>query len=420
MICEHALTIDLGFVYTATGIGFGATAFIIAIAYMLGKFFDNPRLIIWAKDELPQLFLTAIFVLIIISILNIGLTIPVKELSSITPFPVQKNADLCAYDFAERYLDNASTYAHNTMKLTRIYLYMSEFISSMWKQTHPACIDSSGEDKCESAWDVLEKSPRWGACAFGLTCLALNSFTSAVESGGASFGEIVGGVTAAWLYLNYCLGVDTGIAYIPKAWVGMISSILTTQLHTTSLAILLFLAQKYLLHSFLTGGFIAIIPLALILRSIPFMRRIGGILLGIGVGFIVIFPIFLVIEGLVFTQWDMDGFKNEEAADFITSKDGLDIKETDPYFKGKTEWKALVYKPFDYSFKLKSGKIFLCKTGQERCSVSLDSLLAYGAVSFLLSSFLLSLNFIGTAAGIVGIGKVFGEEIDIARFLRMV
>lgn len=415
-VCAYGLIIDMGFVYTAMGVGFGTIAFVIGIAYMAGKVFDSPRLTTWARDELPQLFLTVLFTLLIVSILNIGISIPVGELSAITPFSVpNETANLCAYDFAENYLENATTYVHNTLKLTRIHLYMADFISSMWKDTYADCADN---DECAH---VCERQPwRCAACSVGLACFAYNSL-----SGITSGWEFLGSFAASWLYFNYCTGVDIGLSYISGAWVGMLSSVLSAQMHSTFAAIIMLLAQKYLLASFLNGGFIAIIPLGLILRSIPFMRRIGGILLGVGVGFIVIFPLFLVIEGLIFTPWTMGEFENQLDVDFITAPGGLYVDETDPYFHGKLpEWELLIYGQFDYFFSQKDGKVYLCKniTGwpSPKCSVSIDTLLAYGAVSFLLSSFLLSLNFIGTAAGIVGIGKFFGEEIEIARFLRLI
>lgn len=423
-VCTYGLTIDMGFVYAAMGVGFGAIAFVFGIAYMAGKVFDNPRLTTWARDELPQLFLTVLFTLLILSILNIGISIPVGELSAITPFSVpNETANLCAYDFAENYLENATTYVHNTLKLTRIHLYMADLISSMWKDTYADCADN---DTCDP---VCKRQPlRCGVCSLGLDCFAYNSFfgrgTGGGTSGWPSGWEFFGNVAALWLYFNYCIGVDIGLSYIPGAWVRMLSSVLSAQMHSTFAAIIMLIAQKYLLASFLNGGFIAIIPLGLILRSIPFMRRIGGILLGIGVGFIVIFPLFLVIEGLIFTPWIMWGFENQDAVDYITGPGGLHVDETDPYFHGKLpEWELLIYGQFDYFFTQKDGKIYLCKNippwPSPACSVPIDTLLAYGAVSFLLSSFLLSLNFIGTAAGIVGIGKFFGEEIEIARFLRL-
>lgn len=419
-VCTYALSIDMGFVYAAMGVGFGTIAFVVGIAYMAGKVFDNPRLTTWARDELPQLFLTVLFTLLIVSILNIGISIPIGELSAITPFSVpDEKANLCAYDFAENYLENATTYVHNTLKLTRIHLYMADFISSIWKQTYADCADN---DECAH---VCERQPwRCGACAGGLACFMYNSFSGGGTGGGTSAWEFLGSVAASWLYFNYCTGVDIGLGYIPGAWVGMLSSVLSAQMQSTFTAIIMFLAQKYLLASFLNGGFIAIVPLGLILRSIPFMRRIGGVLLGVGVGFIVIFPLFLVIEGLIFTPWTMEEFENQNAVDFITSPGGLHVDETDPYFHGKLpEWELLIYGQFDYFFSL-DRKIYLCKnlTGwsSPKCSVSIDTLLAYGATSFLLSSFLLSLNFIGTSAGIVGIGKIFGEEIEIARFLRLI
>jgi len=148
-------------------------------------------------------------------------------------------------------------------------------------------------------------------------------------------------------------------------------------------------------------------------------------LLAIGAGFIVFFPTLLVIEGLVFRP-EMWGYGNQDEIKFLTSPGGLNIDEQDPYFKGgRLEWNVFLFGQFDYFFKEDNGRIFLCKNlgppwVNPACSVSVDRVLAYGAISFLVSSFLLSLNFIGTSAGIIALGKFLGEEIEIARFLRMV
>jgi hypothetical protein len=353
--------LNMGFVYGAMAIGIASSAIMISIVYMIGKITGNPRLDVWAHDELPQLFFSALFATFILGFLNLGTMYKASALSALTNFTVQ-NGEMCIYDYADAYLDDMSVYVHNTMRITRIYNSMAGFISAIWKY------------ECKSVW---------------------------------------------------CFLAGQGIGLNPDAWVSIISSVLNAQAYTTTVALLGLLAQKYLLRSFLSGGFLLIIPLGLVLRSIPFGRRVGGVLLAIGAGFIVFFPTLLVIEGLVFRP-EMWGYDNQEAVDYLTSPGGLNIDEQDPYFKGRLlEWNVFLFGQFDYFFKEDNGRIFLCKNlgppwVNPACSVSVDRLLAYGAISFLVSSFLLSLNFIGTSAGIIALGKFLGEEIEIARFLRMV
>ncbi|MGB9719521.1 MAG: hypothetical protein ACPL06_02930 [Candidatus Anstonellales archaeon] len=352
--------LNMDFVYTAMAIGTASSAIAISIVYMIGKITNNPRLDVWAHDELPQLFFSALFAIFILGFLNIGMMYKVSALSELTNFTVQ-NGEMCLYDFADAYLDDMAMYVHNTMRITRIYTMMAGFISAIWKY------------QCTSVW---------------------------------------------------CFLASQGVGLNPDAWVSLISAVLNAQAQTSSLALLSILAQKYLLRSFISGGFLLIIPLGLVLRSVPFARRVGGILLAIGAGFIVFFPILLVVEGLVFRP-EMWGYGNQENIDYLTSEGGLNIDETDPYFKGGLEWNILLFGQFDYFFEEDDGRIFLCKNlgppwSNPACSVSLDRLLAYGGISFLISSFLLSLNFIGTSAGIIALGKFLGEEIEIARFLRMV
>ncbi|MEM4195513.1 MAG: hypothetical protein QXY05_04345 [Candidatus Anstonellales archaeon] len=351
--------LNMGFVYTAMAIGIASSAIMISIVYMIGKITNNPRLDVWAHDELPQLFFSALIAIFILGFLNLGTIYNVSVLSELTRFSVQE--DMCMYDFADAYLDNMSVYVHNTMRMTRIYNMMAGFISSVWKY------------ECKSLW---------------------------------------------------CFLAGQGVGLNPDAWASLISAVLNAQAYTTTISLLTILSQKYLLRSFMNGGFLLIIPLGLVLRSIPFARRVGGVLLAIGAGFIVFFPTLLVIEGLVFRpeKW---GYDNQNEIHYLTSPGGLNIDEKDPYFKGGLDWNIFLFGQFDYFFTEDDGKIYLCKNlspprKNPACSVSLDRLLTYGAISFLISSFLLSLNFIGTSAGIIALGKFLGEEIEIARFLRMV
>ena len=352
--------LNMDFVYGAMAIGIASSAIMISIIYMLGKITNNPKLDVWAHDELPQLFFSALFAIFILGFLNLGTMYKASALSELTNFTVQ-NGEMCIYDYADAYLDDMAAYVHNTMRITRIYNIMAGFISTIWKY------------ECKSVW---------------------------------------------------CFLAGQGVGLNPDAWVSLISSVLNAQAYTTTVALLGLLAQKYLLQSFMNGGFLLIIPLGLVLRSIPFARRVGGVLLAIGAGFIVFFPTLLVIEGLVFRP-EMWGYDNQDVIDYLTSPGGLNIDEKDPYFKGGLEWNIFLFGQFDYFFMEDNGRIFLCKNlgppwDNPACSVSVDRVVAYGAISFLVSSFLLSLNFIGTSAGIIALGKFLGEEIEIARFLRMV
>jgi len=151
--------LNMGFVYGAMAIGIASSAIMISIVYMIGKITGNPRLDVWAHDELPQLFFSALFATFILGFLNLGTMYKASALSALTNFTVQ-NGDMCIYDYADAYLDDMSVYVHNTMRITRIYNSMAGFISAIWKYD------------CKSVWCFLAGQE--------LACTRMHGFPSSL------------------------------------------------------------------------------------------------------------------------------------------------------------------------------------------------------------------------------------------------
>ncbi|MEM2137788.1 MAG: hypothetical protein QW568_01755 [Candidatus Anstonellaceae archaeon] len=237
-VCNSDKFNNVVFLSGIAAIGMGC---IIALAYMLGEFLQNPKLLTWAKTEAGQVVLSAAIVVILLWALSTMCTVRVKEVSAlagINELPkIYTGAaeNLPLFSGALLYLENLAGAGLSNLAALRYNLAGYELRTSYSKYI------------CDSV------------CLFSLS--SVNEAT-------------YGGETMHLAITNNLLGVGTA-SYLSV------------------------LFQYFTLIYIANGLFVQFLPLAIILRSVPFMRHFGGALIAIFVALYILYPAMLVADAYV-------------------------------------------------------------------------------------------------------------------------
>jgi len=132
--------------------------------------------------------------------------------------------------------------------------------------------------------------------------------------------EVVGDDMAAWLEMDYTLGVyvdslasatpqprPMGVGLVASPFVGLASpfkQLLYNCSTALSIAFIINYAQLYVFLFALKASLDYYLPLGIILRSFTPTRRIGGALLGLAISFLFIFPPLYAMNALMFYGTD--------------------------------------------------------------------------------------------------------------------
>ncbi|MBU0586205.1 hypothetical protein KJ780_01705 [Candidatus Micrarchaeota archaeon] len=206
---------------------------IIAISYAASQATSNPKLSIWAKTELVQMFVSAAFVLILIGVVNSYCSFHVSDIASIVQAPAQGSVDysISISQGAEEYLRGAAKFAYESTINSRFYLGAINQLESY------------------SIWEC----PLW-------------CFMS------------VGG---------------TGTGQSPKAGVSFYSSGFNLLMNSSLGATMSALMHAFFIRYIGSGLFLFLLPLGILVRSVPYMRTFGSIILAVLFAFYVIYPVIL-------------------------------------------------------------------------------------------------------------------------------
>ncbi len=294
--------------------GFLALAGIIAITYAAGEFLHHPRLLSWSKGEVAQLFTSAIIIALILQILSTFCSINVGSavtLTSLPEIPLDSELEL---DFQAQ--DNTYTAAQKFL----IYLQSVSYSSF-----------STIREKMGDNEKLMSKN--------------------------------------LWKCENFCLLGGSGTSSSPDSGLQAANAALGPFLNSSAISLLTTLAQ-IALYNFLFVGenywdsfLIFCLVAGTILRSIPFMRGLGGAMMGLSVSLYIFFPFLLMLEGLFFP--------------------------------------ALIFS--------------LWQAGD-----SVSVLIQNATIIFLGAVFISSLNLLMAIAGISQVSGLLGQEVDASRIARLI
>ncbi len=225
-------------------------------------------------------------------------------------------------------------------------------------------------------------------------------------------------------YLNYITSmtfthqpIGLGTVTQPTAGFGtMINPIFITALNGMVISYLVNKTQMLVYYFGLYGFVKYFLPLGIVLRSFSPTRRIGGTLIGIAVGFLLIYPILLTVNKITIAKPfndTIEGVSGSIEKAWDSSSHELKNVLKSIWESSDFGWDMVLHTPVIFSHAI-SGFVsfgvlmFIFQTS------NLFSLVAFGGYVFP------AFNALVLATGIRYLSRFFGEEIDITNLTRLI
>jgi hypothetical protein len=340
---------------------------LIALTYIGGEAFQSPRMLTWAKTEAVQAFASLLIVGIVIFAVMAMCSFQAGELSSFSGRAAVPKifADASAgtdslYNGAMRYVENLAALALSNVHSLRYDL---------------------GAYEVRTSYNTFECE---GDCWYSLSSVGISPFS---------------GNSMMLAVSNNLLGLAT-VSYLS--------------------AIFMYFTLVYIY-----GGLFAVfLPLALVVRSIPFMRHLGGALIAIFVALYIMYPLMLVADAYIAPGFALNAQKSGNAGKVaMCDRDDRDCAGSDV-------------------FASSSGAAITCSQGNDPCFGRLEweiegvgrskdameglhpndlgRAIRLNVLIFLAAIFLPALNFIVIAAFGRELSRFLGEEADMGRLGQMI
>jgi hypothetical protein len=331
-----------GSILTIAAIASMVSVLMIVFSYYIGQLISNPKVTVWARSEIVQLVVSVASVAFLLMLINTFCAINMAEVGSIFGISGKSGS---VYSAAQDYLGDTLQFSHDALVVVRYHLQAYTILSYL-----------SAFD-CDLHTGVIG----WG-CFFsysGTTHQPLGAYSSSMG--------------ALNLFFNTAL-----VAY------------LTT---LNFLFVLLFVYKGFVLF---------LLPFGIFIRSLPYLRSMGSLIIAVALGFMIVYPLILAIFGLMSDVLlkeppGMDEFDDEEvfpdwggAAGVGTSTAGAFVGESfyeDHYFENEDD---------------------------------IAGAIAFAAYAFIAGVFLPTAALLATMATIYYLARMYGEEIDLSRIIQMV
>jgi len=348
-----------------------ATILIVALSFMFGRALSNAKLTLWAKTEVIQVIVSAASVFFIILTINTFCGMNMNDISQI--FLETPAQDINVYDAAQEYLREAALYSHNAMTVIRYHLQAYTVLSfiNAFQCDFPVGPIGIG---CWYGYSGTSMQPLGG---YGASIAALNIFFN---------GMIIAHFTA----LNF-------------------------------LFILLFIYKGF---AFL------FLPFGIFMRSMPYMRQFGSLMIALALSFLVVYPLILSIfylMGPVVVDRPHVEFGDPEVRSFFNkqyvpdSSPDLDNYLDETVFPEQEVSGALDALGFVF------GNVGDTIIGAQDAfseeyfpeGPNLIGAIGFGANAFIAAVFLPTAALIAAIASVSYTARLYGEEIDLSRITRL-
>jgi len=334
-----------GPILTISAIAAFVSTMIIVLSYYIGQIISNPKVSVWAKSEVVQLIVSVASIIFLIFTINSFCALDMSNIASI--FGISGiPSGTSVYEGAQNYLNDTLKFTHDGLVVIRYHLEAYTILSHL------------SSFSCD-----LKTGPiGWG-------CLFSYSGTS-----GQPLGAYSSSMGALNLFFNSAL-----VAYMTTL---------------NFVFILLFIFRGFVLF---------LLPMGIFVRSLPYLRSLGSLLISVALSFMIIYPLILAIfglmsGGLLSEPAGISAFKSESVfpsnggavaagTSFAGSIAGADIYE-DIYFP--------------------SGKS------------NIPGAIAFGAYAFIAGVFFPTAALLATIASITYMARLYGEEIDLSRIVQLV
>ncbi|MFH1393440.1 MAG: hypothetical protein ABIH29_01010 [Candidatus Micrarchaeota archaeon] len=330
------------------------TGMIIGVSFLLGKLLNNPKLTLWSKTEILQVLISLGVVVFLGTTINTFCAIDLGDVANIFEVPVSAtDPPDSIYDAAETYLVEAALYSHNSMSVVRYHLKAYTILSYL-------SVFSCGPLRCLFGYSGTNTQPFGG---FGAYMAAMNIFFNS-----------------------------------------------TLMAHITVLSYLFLLM-------FIYRGFVFLfLPMGIFLRSMPYLRGFGALLMSLAICFLLVYPLMLSI---LYLMGDVLVDRPDYAPDSTLMNDYV-RNERIFYDRGGTNSAAT-------GWGLAASMWLSMPGGEETFEESYlpgggkpTEAIMFAASAFIAAFFMPTVALLATIASVSYVARLMGEEIDLSRITRMV
>jgi len=334
---------------------------VILIVYLYSKYANDNRYSAWAKIEVYQLGVSLIAFGTMLILINLICTSGYfSDFAKILGFKSTGEA-LSFKGAAENYLKQSAVYSYNVFTSAE-YFYAAYSVASRY--TAYLCGNSMGGAQVTAPGPLNKVN-----CIMG----------SSIGAGGG-----------AGIYVSPMAGYGTYMSVVSFISNGALMSFFTN------------ITSYFLLEFSFSGMLLFLFPLGLLIRMIPFSRRIGAALMSIGFAFIFVYPLVLSVFYIDYSNAKILFNTPQVLKNYKTKS--IENAAVSPDVMGEM-WANLAVKKIEG------------KTPTIKDFVQLASTLAH---SFLLSFFIPMLAFVITIGSLNYMLSLLGVELDLSRLLQMV
>lgn len=336
-----------------------ATAMIIALGYMLGEAIHNPKVSLWAKTEIIQLFISVAAAVLILGFIPTFCSVNLNSILQLLNPAAVPPGSVSIFEGAERYLSEAGQYIHDVEKAARYHL---------------------------GAYNIME--------AFGrLECGPFDSGSAFATVGNiffCLFGNVFG--------VTFLVG-GSGVQHAPDSGYAMAAPALQIAFNATVFAYLSTFNYLFILHYIYSGFVFFFLPLGIFLRAMPYLRTLGSLLMSLAFCFIVVYPLVLSFFYLDFIRADsiLKPPFSPALAYYVTA----DISNA-----------VGIGQALDNSIK---NDVFPYLYGDQSFE-----LIKLAGNAFLIGIFIPTFALLAAVAGVAYLNRFLGEEIDLSRVVQMI
>lgn len=333
-----------------------ATMTLIAVSYAVGNLLSNPKFTLWSKTEIVQLFVSVASTLFIAMIVGTFCAADVAEIGGLFGITTD-SANI--YESAKDYLLGAGIYSHNAITVIRYQLEGYTVVSY---------------------FNALECDYPVGG-GVGLGCF---------YGQGSNNLQPLGGYSASLAALNFAFN----------------SAIMS---HFTVMNFAFILLFVYRGFAFL------LLPLGVFMRSMPYMRPFGSLMISVAFSFLLVYPLMLAVFGL------MGDTILDSANGYVP--EGISMSDYDesvfPDSVGSSaEMGASVSGP-DYVWATYFNTPYPESPGDMDVTQVIAGV-GFAATAFIAAVFFPTIALLATIASVAYLARLYGDEIDLSRLTQLV
>ncbi|VVC01727.1 Uncharacterised protein [uncultured archaeon] len=228
-----------------------------------------------------------------------------------------------------------------------------------------------------------------------------------------------------------CLFAQTSLNIALYSGESMLLAVTNSLLSTATIAYLGAAFQYFTLQYIYGGLFLLFLPLAIVLRSVPFMRQLGGALIGIFVALYILYPLMINVDAFVapgmakaaqpLILYDRSDDGYDCAPGGVAAGSPLDLYAVN----GAPSYVQCIQSESKFTEEgIKGGGAVFTTTSHMDdllpSSVKITDALKVNVLIFLTAVFLPALNFVVIAVFAREISRFLGEEADISRLGQMI